>query len=106
MRGFRPMSPVRPNAPNNFANTASSTCRALARRSFIQFLQDPTPVFDVTKAEASKLLSGIAFLNISQLHDSHNQNRWLRLYSNPNATHPIPELAVDLLGWSRQIRLR
>jgi hypothetical protein len=82
----------------NFANSTSTTCRALARRSFMQFLQDSSPLLNVTKAEASKLLSGIAFLNISPLPDPRQDNRLLRLYLNPNATHPIPDLVVDHLG--------
>ncbi len=81
----------------NFANSTSITCRSLARRSFIQFLQDTTPVFNVTKGVASRLLSGIAFLNVSQLPVTSRKDRSLRLYLNPNATHPIPGLAVDFL---------
>jgi hypothetical protein len=64
----------------------------------MQFLNDTSPVFDVTKAEASKLLSGIAFLNISQLPGKAQKDDVLRLYLNPNATHSINRLTIDGLG--------
>jgi hypothetical protein len=82
----------------NFADTTSTTCRALARRSFIQFLQDTSAVFNVTKSDASRLLSGIAFLNISKLSGTSNNDGLLRLYQNPNAKHPIPDLVVHFLS--------
>jgi len=51
----------------NFADFTPTATRSLARRTFIQFLKDTSLVFNITKAEASKLLSGIAFVNVSQL---------------------------------------
>jgi hypothetical protein len=83
----------------NFADFTATATRSLARRTFIQFLNDTSPVFNITKAEASKLLSGIAFLNVSQLPGKATNDDVLRLYLNPNATHPINRLTIDGLGW-------
>jgi len=82
----------------NFADFTITASRSLARRTFIQFLNDASPVFDVTRAEASKSLSGIGFLNVSQLSGSAKKDHVLRLYLNPNATHPIDRLTIDSLG--------
>jgi hypothetical protein len=82
---------------SNFAGSASTFTRALARRTFIQFLGDRSCVFDVTKREASRLISGIAFLNISQIPAERDRGQTLRLYLNPNATNPVSRLTVDIL---------
>ena len=82
----------------NFADFTATATRSMARRSFIQFLNDTSLVFNITKAEASKLLSGIAFLNVSQLPGKTQKDDVLRLYLNPNATHPIDQLTIDSLG--------
>ena len=74
----------------NFADFTSIAARSLARRAFMQFLNDASPIFDVTKAEASTLLSGIAFLNVSQIGGAQGRDRLLRLYLNPDAAIPIP----------------
>jgi hypothetical protein len=82
----------------NFADFTATVTRSLARRTFIQFLNDTSPFFNVTKAEASKLLSGIAFLNVSPLPGKPPKYDLLRLYLNPNATHPIDRLTIDSLA--------
>jgi hypothetical protein len=82
----------------NFADFTPTATRSLARRTFHQFLRDTSPVFDITKAEASKLLSGIAFLNVSQVPGTTKKDHVLRLYLNPNAAHPIDGLTTDSLG--------
>ena len=83
----------------NFADFTSIYTRALARRAFIQFLEDNSAVLNVTKAQASCLISGIGFLNISQLEiDSGNPDHTrFRLYTNPNALNPVPDLTIDYL---------
>ena len=85
---------------SNFAKYASDFTRALSRRTFIQFLNDTSACFDVTKAEASKLLSAIAFLNISKIPAEPGKAiPQLRLYLNPNALNPIPQMTIELLTW-------
>jgi hypothetical protein len=82
----------------NFADFTPTATRSLARRTFIQFLHDASPIFDVTKADASKLLAGIGFLDIWQPAGTTKKHRILRLYLNPYATHPIDRLTIDSLG--------
>jgi hypothetical protein len=82
---------------SDFAGSTSTFTRAFARRTFIQHLRDTSSVYDVTKGEASKLISGIAFLNISQIPGTSDRGRTLRLFLNPNATNPVSGLTVDML---------
>src|SRR6202044_3210432 len=83
----------------NFADIASTFTRALARRTFIQFLHDASPLFDITKGEASKLISAVGFLNISQvpLQEGSRSSASLKLYVNPNAMNPLSSLTIDHL---------
>jgi hypothetical protein len=81
----------------NFVGSAETFTRALARRTFIQFLNDCSTVLGVTKAEASTLISAIAFLNISYISDDVGKlpSQVLWLYLNPNAKNPVHSLVVD-----------
>jgi hypothetical protein len=81
----------------DFADTGSTFFRALARRTFIQFLQDATPVFDVTKGDASRLISALGFLNISHIPRETNSRRSaaFKLYVNPNAKNPLSTLTIS-----------
>jgi hypothetical protein len=81
----------------DFAGSTSTFTRAFARRAFIQHLGDTSGVYDVTKGEASRLISGIAFLNISQIPAASDGGQRMRLYLNPNATNPVSMLTVDIL---------
>jgi hypothetical protein len=86
----------------DFASATSTYMRAMARRTFMQFRADLSPVFDVTKGVASRLISGIGFLNISNIppqlgEQSNSPQHQLRLFVNPNATNPIPRLAIDMI---------
>lgn len=81
----------------NFVGSTGTFTRALARRTFFQFLNDWSAVFDVTKAEASTLISALAFLNISHFSDEDDKmpTQVMWLYLNPNAKNPVPRLVVD-----------
>jgi hypothetical protein len=46
-----------------FGNYIGDFQWAFARRTFLQFRNDATPVFDVTKADAAGMLSGLAFFD-------------------------------------------
>jgi hypothetical protein len=81
----------------DFAGSTSTFTRAFARRTFMQHLRDTSSVYDVTKGEASRLISGIAFLNISQIAGASHRSQTMRLYLNPNATNPLSMLTVDIL---------
>lgn len=86
----------------DFASFTTTYIRALARRTFIQFANDKSPLLGVTKGDASQLISGIGFLNISHIPSpqhgaSSPVEPRLRLFSNPNATNPIPDLTMDMM---------
>jgi hypothetical protein len=80
--------------------------RALARRAFMQFSTDSTPLntisknvpSDVTLAEASRLLSAIFFVNVWPLDADSTITRPMRswLYLNPRATHHLSSWSVSL----------
>ena len=81
--------------------------RSLARRAFMQFSIDSTPLnticekvpSDVTLADASRLLSAMFFVNVWPLDADPAIIRpmpsWL--YLNPRATHQLSRLTVNLL---------
>lgn len=81
----------------NFGNAADNFTRSFARRTFLQFRGDRAPVFNVDRDEASRLLSGLMFLDVSQLP---NEKRRHWLYLNPNARHRVPQLAWHRLAHS------
>lgn len=78
----------------NFAGSSEIMLRALARRAFIQFSGDATPAttYDaqvaqgVRLSEASRLLSGLLFINV----DSGEA----QLFLNPRATNPLTDQHV------------
>ena len=80
----------------NFAGSTEITLRSLARRAFIQLSHDRTSArqFDgavassVTIADASKLLSGLLFIDLDK-----QASGWLFL--NPRATHPLSRYQVE-----------
>jgi len=77
---------------SDFAGVDMNFTRSLARRAFMQFSTDSTPLnsicenvpSNVTIADASRLLSAIFFVNVWPLSDVPS---WL--YLNPRATHRI-----------------
>ncbi len=98
----------------DFTSFASTYMRALARRTFVQFLDDESslcpdnksPPLDVTKGYASRLISGIGFLNVSHIPPQQGEvfdpaKPRLRLFTNPSAINPIPKLTVDAMQWEQ-----
>ena len=91
----------------NFSGTGSHFTRALARRTFMQYVHDKSPAADicdkvrdgVTLAEASQSLSGIVFANIwpkgCDDEENHIHPSWI--YLNPRATHPLARSQFSLL---------
>lgn len=80
----------------NFSNDTEHFMRSFARRTFMQFRSDRTKVLGVTRATASKLLSGIMFVDAWQKPSTKPRNH--ALYLNPHAKHPIPKLNRDCLA--------
>ena len=64
--------------------------KALARRTFTQFADDTTPVFDVTRWEASRLISGLVFLDAWAGNPPTELPRY-RCFPNPNAKNGLPQ---------------
>jgi hypothetical protein len=85
----------------DFAGAGTTFTRSLARRAFMQFSNDATPLGsvcrgvsdDMTLADASRLLSGLFFVNVWPLEIMPS---WL--YSNPRAMHRIPNLGLFRLN--------
>jgi hypothetical protein len=75
----------------NFPGDADSFMRSFARRTFMQFLRDKEKIFGVSRALASRLLSGMMFIDAWQPTDAKHTHR---LFLNPYAKHPIPGLTV------------
>ncbi|MFN3858807.1 MAG: hypothetical protein ACK4RV_13770 [Caulobacter sp.] len=74
----------------NFAGEADVFTRSLARRTFMQFDGDMTPLFGTTRRDAARLLSGILFIDTWPLPPHRPKHR---LFLNPNATNPMPMLS-------------
>jgi hypothetical protein len=70
--------------------------RAFARRTFLQFRKDATPVFDVTKGAAAGMLSAVGFFDAWRGIRDENKAR-VALFLNPLATNPIAESTLDKL---------
>lgn len=79
----------------NFSSDTQQFMRSFARRTFMQFRSDRTKVLGVTRAAASKLLSGIMFVDAWQKPSTKPRNH--ALYLNPYAKHPISKLNRDRL---------
>lgn len=88
---------------NEFGNFIRDFQRAFARRTFLQFQHDATPVFDVTKGAAAGMLSGLAFFN-ARRGQPQQPGTHFRLFVNPLASNPISDLTLDELrfGFSAQ----
>lgn len=78
----------------NFANDVDIFTRSFARRTFMQFTRDRTQVLGVTRSRASKMLSGMMFVDAWQ---PPKVDRTHRLFLNPHAKRPISALTVDKL---------
>lgn len=79
----------------NFASDTEIFMRSFARRTFMQFRSDRTKVFDVTRRTASRLLSGIMFIDAWQQSSARSPAH--ALYLNPHAKHPVSQLTRDHL---------
>jgi hypothetical protein len=91
---------------NNFGSGAKDFTRSLARRAFMQFVNDSTRLdsickdvpSDVTLAEASRLLSAIFFVKVwpsdADPTISYKMPSWL--YSNPRASHRLTGAKLSL----------
>ncbi|TXC73365.1 hypothetical protein FSZ31_00960 [Sphingorhabdus soli] len=80
---------------NNFCNDTEHFMRSFARRTFMQFRSDRSKLLGVTRAAASKLLSGVMFVDAWQKPSDKSRNH--ALYLNPYAKHPMPKLCRDRL---------
>lgn len=74
----------------NFAGDTDVFTRSFARRTFMQFEGDKTPLFGMTRGDAARLLSGILFIDTWPLPTHKPEHR---LFLNPNATNPVPMLS-------------
>jgi len=91
---------------NDFAGLDSVFTRALARRAFMQFTNDSSPLNAICKkvgntattSDAAKLLSAIIFVN-AWPEDAPLDRPTMpsSIYSNPRATHPLNSVQVALL---------
>jgi hypothetical protein len=75
----------------NFSNETETFMRSFARRTFMQFRSDRSKVLGVTRAAASRLLSGIMFVDARQ-KPSSEKPRNHAFFLNPHAKHPVPML--------------
>jgi hypothetical protein len=90
---------------NDFAGVDTMLTRSLARRAFMQFSQDLTPLADVcdsaapgtTMQDAARLLSGIFFVNVWPQDAGDAKRRYPSwLYLNPRATHRMSLSSLSL----------
>jgi hypothetical protein len=94
------------NNHTDFGGTETTFTRSLARRAFMQFSGDTTPLEtvcsdvppDATLADASRLLSAIFFVNVWPPEADPGNPRKLPswLYLNPRATHPLTRGSLSL----------
>jgi hypothetical protein len=90
----------------DFAGGDTAFTRSLARRAFMQFSIDSTPLdsicrgvpSDVTLADASRLLSAIFFVNVwpSEADPTITRPMPSWLYFNPRATHRLRRGSASL----------
>ena len=82
----------------NFAGGTDTFLRAFARRTFLQFREDrKNRSFGVTRVAASRLLSGLLFIDAWQ---DKKGPRNANLFLNPNAKHPLSKLDRDALQFN------
>ncbi|GAM99788.1 hypothetical protein U91I_03443 [alpha proteobacterium U9-1i] len=79
---------------NEFGGFILDFERAFARRTFLQFRNDATRIFSVSKGAAGGMLSGLAFFNAWRGQPAQ-PGAHFRLFINPLATNPISDLALD-----------
>jgi hypothetical protein len=91
---------------NDFAGVDTTFTRSLARRAFMQFSVDPTPLTSIAKhvpaavtlADASRLLSAIFFVNVwpKEADPTITYAMPSCLYLNPRATHRLTQGSAAL----------
>jgi hypothetical protein len=91
---------------NDFAGVDTTLTRSLARRAFMQFSNDATPLLGTcdkvppatTIGDASRLRSAIFFVNVWPSDADQNAAQRLPswLYINPRATNPIGRTSLSL----------
>ena len=79
---------------NNFANEVDNFTSEFARLTFTAHASDTSPVFDITRAAAADLLTGIVFINAWQGEPAREQP-FYRCFINSRATNTITTQAVD-----------
>lgn len=79
----------------NFASDTQVFMRSFARRTFMQFQTSRTKVLGVTQGSASRLLSGIMFVDAWQ--KSTDRSEINALFLNPHAKNPVSLLTRDRL---------
>jgi hypothetical protein len=79
----------------DFSQDGRTFMRSFARRTFMQFRSDRSKVLGVTRGTASKLLSGIMFVDAWQ--KARSKPPLNALYLNPHARHPVSRLSRDHL---------
>lgn len=84
----------------NFAGDADVFTRSLARRTFMQFESDTTPLFGTTRGDVARLLSGLLFIDTWPLPTHKPEHR---LFLNPHATNPMPEMTRHHLEMIRDL---
>lgn len=90
---------------NNVGGYVDTFTRSFARRTFMQFKNDPTATIGaVTRGEASRLLSGVAFIDawLGKPRDAQSASEF-RLFRNPNALHSISTLTRHGLAFDEPI---
>jgi hypothetical protein len=75
----------------NFAGFVDAFARELARLAFLSFRQDSTLAAGVPRSQATKLLSGLVFLNgwPPRGTDAARPRPFCRIYLNQTATHAL-----------------
>jgi hypothetical protein len=75
----------------NFIGTADHLTKTLATGAFQSFVNDRTPVEGISHAEATKLLSGLVFLNgwPATGTNAPQSKPFCRVYLNGGAQHPL-----------------
>lgn len=78
----------------NFGGGVDTFTRSFAHRTFTQFQADQTAVFDVTRGEASRLLSGIVFVD-AWAGQPQNPPPRHRCFLNPFAKNKLARSSIE-----------
>jgi hypothetical protein len=81
----------------NFSGYVDQFTADFAKRTFCEFVADTRPLFDVTMAQASHLLSGILFINAWAGSPGTEQPLY-RLFANPHAANPLAPSTISALA--------